>query len=38
MLEKKGLAIQTLAKLVASLPEEPFMKGGLDFVGPIKLA
>jgi hypothetical protein len=32
-----GLAIQSLAKLVTSLAEEPFMKWGLDFVGPIKL-
>ncbi len=31
-----GLATQSLTKLVTSLPEEPFMKWGLDFVGPIK--
>ncbi len=31
-----GLAIQSLAKLVTSLPQDPFMKWGLDFVGPIK--
>jgi hypothetical protein len=34
----KGLAIQSLAKLVTSLPKESFMKLGLDFVGPIKPA
>jgi len=33
-----GLATQSLAKLVTSLPEKPFMKWGLDFVGPIKQA
>jgi hypothetical protein len=32
----RGLGTQTLAKLVTSLPEEPFMKCGFDFVGPIK--
>ncbi len=32
----KGLPTQSLAKLVTSLPKEPFMKWGLDFVGPIK--
>ncbi len=32
----RGLVTQSLAKLVTSLPEEPFMKWGLDFVGPIK--
>jgi hypothetical protein len=32
-----GLAIQSLTKLVTSLLEEPFMKWGLDFMGPIKL-
>jgi hypothetical protein len=31
-----GLAIQSLAKLVTSLPKEPFMKWGFDFVGPLK--
>jgi hypothetical protein len=35
---KGGLTTQSLAKLVMSLPKEPFMKWGLDFVGPIKLA
>jgi len=33
----KGLTIQILAKLVTSLLEEPFMKWGLDFMGPFKL-
>ncbi len=33
-----GLVIQSLAKMVTSLPKEPFMRWGLDFVGPIKLA
>jgi hypothetical protein len=32
----RGLATQCLAKLVTSLPKKPFMKCGLDFVGPIK--
>ncbi len=32
----RGLATQSLAKLVGNLLEEPFMKWGLDFVGPIK--
>jgi hypothetical protein len=32
-----GLAIQSLTKLVTSLPKEPFMKWGIDFVGPIKV-
>jgi hypothetical protein len=30
------LAIQSLTKLVTSLPKDPFMKWGFDFVGPIK--
>jgi hypothetical protein len=32
----RGLVTQSLVKLVTSLPKEPFMKWGLDFVGPIK--
>jgi len=31
------LATQSLAKLIIILPKEPFMKLGLDFVGPFKL-
>ncbi len=34
----RGLAIQSLTMLVTSLLKEPFMKWGLDFVGPMKLA
>jgi hypothetical protein len=34
----RGLVTQSLAKLVTNLPEEPFMKWGLDFVGRIKPA
>jgi hypothetical protein len=30
-----GLVIQSLAKLVTSLPKEPFMKWGLDFVSQL---
>jgi hypothetical protein len=32
----RGLPTQSLAKLVTSLLKEPFMKPGLEFVGPIK--
>jgi len=32
-----GLATQSFAKLVTSPLGEPFMKWGVDFVGPIKL-
>jgi hypothetical protein len=33
----RGLAIQSLVKLIASLLKESFMKWGLYFVEPIKL-
>jgi hypothetical protein len=33
---RRRLVIQSLTKLVISLPKEPFMKWGLDFVGSIK--
>jgi hypothetical protein len=33
-----GLATSSLANMVTSLPKEPFMKWGFNFVGPIKLA
>ncbi len=33
-----GLTTQSLVKLITSIIEEPFMKWGFDFVGPIKLA
>ncbi len=32
-----GLKTKSLAKLATTLPEEPFVKWGLDFIGPIKL-
>jgi hypothetical protein len=32
----RGLATQSLIKLVTSFLKEPFMKWELDFVGPIK--
>ncbi len=32
----RGFATQSLTKLVTSFPNEPFMKWGLDFLGPIK--
>jgi hypothetical protein len=34
----RGLATQSLTKLVTSLLEEPFTKWGFDFMRPIKLA
>ncbi len=34
----RGLKTKSLAKMVITLPEKPFMKGGLNFIGPIKLA
>jgi hypothetical protein len=33
----RGLATQSITKLVTSLLKEPFMKWGLDFMGLIKL-
>jgi len=33
MSKKGGLVTQSLAKLMTSLPKEPFMKWGLDFYG-----
>jgi hypothetical protein len=36
MPKTRGLATQSLAKLVMSLRKEPFMKWGLDFMGQIK--
>jgi len=33
----RGLKTKSLAKLVTTLLKEPFMKWGLDFIGPIKL-
>jgi hypothetical protein len=38
LLRTRGLKIKSLAKLVTTLLEEPFMKWGLDFISPIKLA
>ncbi len=32
-----GLKTKNLTKLVTTFPKEPFMKWGLDFIGPIKL-
>ncbi len=31
-----GLKTKFLAKLITTLPEEPFIKWGLDFIGPFK--
>jgi hypothetical protein len=33
-----GLKTKSLAKLVTTFPEKPFMKWGLDFMSSIKLA
>ncbi len=33
-----NLLIQNLAKLVTTLPKEPFQKWGLDFIGLVKFA
>jgi len=33
----RRLKTKSLAKLVTTLPKEPFMKWGLDFIGPIKI-
>jgi hypothetical protein len=35
--EVGGLKIMRLAKMVTSLPKKPFMKWGLNFMGPIEL-
>ncbi len=32
----KNLLIKNLTKLVTTLPQKPFQKWGLDFIGPIK--
>jgi hypothetical protein len=37
MSKNRRLATKSLTKMVTSLLEEPFMKWGFDFVGPIKL-
>jgi hypothetical protein len=31
-----NLLAQNMAKLITTMPEEPFQKWGLDFIGPIK--
>ncbi len=33
----ENLKTKNLTKLVTTLPEEPFMKWGLDFISPITL-
>jgi hypothetical protein len=32
-----NLLAQNIAKLITTMPKEPFQKWGLDFIGPIKL-
>jgi hypothetical protein len=36
MSENRILDFSTVEKLVTALPSDPFMKWGLDFIGPMK--